>query len=138
MLGPPPLTDAHPVTLPADYPVIPSQPAVLLSVLALKAAYTFQGDTTLQRAAESAFALTTFSGHTGLVTSVAFSPDGKYVLTGSGTPNDPGQDYSARLWTTTSKEIRRFFGHKFEVTAVAFLPDGLTIVTGSRDGSVRL
>src|SRR5208282_5306230 len=59
-------------------------------------------------------------GHSGTVRSVAFSPDGKTALSGSG-------DHTARLWDlATGREIRKFEGHSGEVSSVAFSPDGKT------------
>ena len=65
----------------------------------------------------------TFTGHTGYVAGVAFSPDGKQVLTGS-------FDHSARLWdVATGQTLRIFTGHTDEVRSVAFSPDGQQVVT---------
>jgi WD40 repeat protein len=66
------------------------------------------------------------------VTSVAFSPDGKYVLAGS-------QDNAARLWDPVAgRLIRSFPGHSKPVNAVAFSPDGKYIATGSDDSTARI
>jgi len=82
--------------------------------------------------------LQTFQGHTGEVQSVAFSPDGKSLLSGSGEYGET-RDYSARLWdVATGKELRRFEGHTSELTSVAFSPDGLYALTGSGDDTARL
>src|SRR5271157_4857616 len=59
------------------------------------------------------------------VFSVAFSPNGRLVLTGS-------LDGRARLWDAASgKQIRSFEGHAGEVTSVAFSPDGHFVLTGN-------
>jgi WD40 repeat protein len=71
------------------------------------------------------------SGHTDKITSLAFSPDNKLLLTGSA-------DKTARLWDITSGQLLRVFsGHTAAVTSVAFTPDGKKIVTTSLDKSVR-
>jgi WD40 repeat protein len=72
-----------------------------------------------------------FQGHTRGVNSVAFSPDGKQVLTGS-------QDETACLWHVSSgKQIGRFQGHIHAVTFVAFSPDGKQVVVGDETSTVR-
>jgi WD40 repeat protein/uncharacterized caspase-like protein len=66
------------------------------------------------------------------ITSVAFSPDGRKILTGS-------RDKTARLWDMeTGKELQRFEGHSDCVNAVAFSPDGRRVLTGGLDSTVRL
>jgi WD40 repeat protein len=73
-----------------------------------------------------------FVGHTEPVESVAFSPDGRFVLTGS-------NDWTAALWdAATGRLIRSLVGHKGGVDSVAFSSHGRFVLTGSMDGTARL
>jgi predicted NACHT family NTPase len=69
--------------------------------------------------------------HAGLVRSVAFSPDGTTLASGS-------DDKKVRLWdAATGKEIRTLT-HTDSVRSVVFSPDGTTLASGSEDKKVRL
>jgi eukaryotic-like serine/threonine-protein kinase len=69
--------------------------------------------------------------HTGIVSSLAFSPDGRILATAS-------MDYSIRLWDFESrKRLATFQGHLSEVWCLAFSPDGQSLVSGAKDGSVN-
>jgi WD40 repeat protein len=71
-------------------------------------------------------------GHEGEVISVAFSPDGKTIVSGS-------WDGTIRLWDSSGNAIGQpFKGHENRVNSVAFSPDGKTIISGGEDGTIRL
>jgi WD40 repeat protein len=71
-------------------------------------------------------------GHTGAVLPVAFSPDGKRVITGS-------MDKTAKIWdAATGQELFTLNGHSDPVFSVAFSPDGRRILTGSMDKTARV
>jgi len=71
-------------------------------------------------------------GHEGPVTSVAWSPDGRRVATGS-------WDNTARIWdATTGEVVRALEGHQGYVESVAWSPDGRRVATGSWDNTARI
>ncbi len=72
-----------------------------------------------------------FAKQEDAILAVKFSPDSKYILTGSG-------DATARLWDLEGNLIKVFIGHSGFINSVAFSPDGKSILTGSSDRSARL
>ena len=62
---------------------------------------------------------------------VAYSPDGRTILTGC-------SDGTAQLWdASTFQPTGRLLKHLGSVAAVAFSPDGLTLLTGGEDANAR-
>ncbi|KAF8137958.1 WD40-repeat-containing domain protein [Mycena galopus ATCC 62051] len=72
-------------------------------------------------------------GHTSRVYSVAFSPDGARIASGS-------EDKTIRMWDvrTGKAVIEPIQGHTAWVHSVAFSPDGARIASGSYDNTIRV
>ena len=71
-------------------------------------------------------------GHTGPVLTLALTPDGKRLVSGS-------EDRSVRVWDLeTRKQIFESLGHTGRVHAVAVTPDGRRILSGSFDDTLRV
>jgi hypothetical protein len=67
-----------------------------------------------------------------IVWSVAFSPDGRAIVSGE-------ERETAKLWeAATGKELRTFAGHTSDIRSVAFSPSGKVIASASDDGTVKL
>lgn len=76
--------------------------------------------------------ITTLRGHSGIISSIAFSPDGKLLASGS-------RDKTIKLWNVeTGQEITTLTGHTSWVRTVAFSPDGKLLASGSRDKTIKM
>jgi WD40 repeat protein/serine/threonine protein kinase len=74
----------------------------------------------------------TISGHTSVINALTFSPDGRYVLSGS-------WDKTLKLWDPKKGRcLRTYQGHTDYVEAACFSPDGSRILSFSEDDTLRL
>ena len=74
----------------------------------------------------------TFLGHSQEVTSLAWSPNGKYIVSGS-------FDHTARVWdTTANKSIYTYTKHTDQIWAAAWSPNMKLIATGGKDKTVQI
>ncbi|KAM9205450.1 periodic tryptophan protein 2 homolog [Mergus octosetaceus] len=70
-------------------------------------------------------------GHFNSMVSLAYSPDGQYIVTG-------GEDGKVKVWNTSSSFcFVTFTDHTSGVTAVTFTSSGYVILSASLDGTVR-
>jgi eukaryotic-like serine/threonine-protein kinase len=75
--------------------------------------------------------LATLRGHTDPISTAAFSPGGRRILTAS-------HDGTARLWdAATGREVLRLRGHRMPLVAAAFSPDGGRVLTVSANPGQR-
>ncbi|MBK8985382.1 MAG: AAA family ATPase [Chloroflexi bacterium] len=89
-----------------------------------------EAEDALYRALQASQLQMTLTGHDGPITAVAFSPDGRFVVTGS-------SDTSARLWDAASGQpLFTLQDHQRAVNDVAFSPDGSRLVSAGEDGRI--
>src|SRR5438067_6079242 len=69
--------------------------------------------------------------HGQVITAVAFSPDGKWIASGS-------QEGAVRVWDTEGKEVAAWTRHQRPVHGLAFTPDSRGLVSAASQPSVCL
>src|SRR5262249_22715574 len=72
-----------------------------------------------------------FTGHTGAVNVIAFSPDSRRLVSG-------GEDRIVRVWDVETGECQELPGHTETVYAAAFHPGGTRLATAGRDRAIWL
>jgi eukaryotic-like serine/threonine-protein kinase len=78
--------------------------------------------------------------HSSPVMALAFSPDGRWLASGSGN-NSAAGDNSLRLWDVTQGEIKAdavLNGHTSTINTLTFSPDGRALASAGEDQSVRM
>ena len=69
--------------------------------------------------------------HSRDVSAIAYSPDGKYIASGS-------YDTTVKLWDVNGKKLHTFAGHKDVVTSIAFSRDNKFLASSSIDRTVKI
>jgi len=74
----------------------------------------------------------TLLGHKAKVRSIAFSPDGRQIVSG-------GNNTVLRIWNVATGTVEKTLtGHEDGVNSVAFSPDGRRVVSGSDDKTIKI
>lgn len=124
-----PVSEADPVSPPAVNPSHRFRP--ISSAMVVVAGAGNNREVILWNSADGGV-VARLNGHQRDVNSLAFSPDGRFLASGSA-------DQTIRVWDLhEGREWAILAGHTGEVTCVRFSPDGRTIASSSWDASIKL
>jgi WD40 repeat protein/DNA-binding SARP family transcriptional activator len=107
----------------------------LLSLRSMDMEYTPEGDSALSAAARLDYPVQIFTLPGSTVNGLAFSPDGKYILAGTG---DSSTGRAVLLDARSGQKIRDFTGPGGSITALAYSRDGKYMLSGASDGTALL
>ncbi|CCA71244.1 hypothetical protein PIIN_05182 [Serendipita indica DSM 11827] len=124
-----PIQESAPHIYISALPFTPSK-----SILHIEGVKEYRNNLTVTRGLEEKYPglPRTLQGHEGPIVTIAFSPDGSRIVSGS-------SDKTIRLWDAATGQPlgEPLRGHTSSVNAIAFSPDGSRIVSGSSDNTIR-
>lgn len=87
--------------------------------------------TALQQAVYGVTEVNRLEGHKDIVWDVIFSPDGKFLASGS-------RDKNVKIWRPDGSLLQTLQGHQESITSLSFSPDGNLLASASRDKTVKI
>jgi WD40 repeat protein len=112
--------------------------AIIFSPDGSKIASCSQGKNIIISDVETGNTVQILRGHESNINTLAYSPDGKTLASGSGHYGlGNSADLTIRLWNTaTGNVIKVLYGHRGPIYSIVYTQDGKKLISGSRDGSV--
>jgi WD40 repeat protein/serine/threonine protein kinase len=78
----------------------------------------------------------TFEGHRNVVGTLAFTPDGRYLLSGDSNASSTGDDERVYIWDVeTGESVLELGGHEMHVRSIAVSPNGRIAAVGDSGGT---